>query len=100
MQLENSGDFSDPDLFADDSEMFDAVIDEALRTNLAARFEDSVSHEQISQDQVIQSSTQNDAATLMDPLQVDPSLPSTQHTDAPLDPRNKYNTGQAGAAVE
>ena len=110
--IETSNDDSNPeipddqDVFNDDTAMFDAVLEDAIRTNLASRFEASVSRmndngfhlpEQREPTPDTQSQQHHAAlANTMDSV----SLIGPTSQPAPLNPRNKNTTGSAGAATE
>ena len=111
--------FPDDNVFHDDTAIFDAVLHDALRTNLESRFHDSVASPtgaptnsaaanpqgstvfSIDDDSVMSQSS-GVSPPLSDQLDVISQPPSMQHitTLAPLNPRNNNYTDSAGATNE
>ena len=87
------------DVFNDDSEMFDAIINNAIRTNLEARFNDLAPSNSPSNNESLTSQRSNPptassapSASTSPPVADKPPSPT-----APLNPRNNLQMDSAGA---
>ena len=92
----------DHDLFNDDIHMFDAVITEALRTNLTRRFDASVNTER---DQPLNQAHTEQAIPPDSPSEIQmqmetAELLNTTTDTAPLNSRNNHQPSSAGAVTE
>ena len=97
-------DSEEHDVFNEDADMFDAVIEEAIRTNLTSRFDASIRQtptSPLTEEQESNITPTPSPDTSQSPLPLRAEEVSPPHSpSAPLDPRNKINTGSAGALTE
>ena len=93
----------DHDVFNGDTEMSDAVLDDATRMNLTRRFDESVSPENNPPITIDQNApthvNQSPQPASRQSMMAETTLTSTDPQPAPQDPRNNINTGSAGAAL-